>query len=80
MAQVTWRRSSFCANGACLEVGAGWHRSTACASGKCVECANDGNQVLVRDSKLGDASDILKFNLSAWRSFLADVREDAFTG
>ncbi len=71
-----WRRSSYCANGACLET---WTRSTFCSSGNCVECRDSGEAVLVRDSKLGDTSPILGFDTDAWRHFIGAVKADAFS-
>ncbi len=54
-----------------------WRRSTFCASGSCIECANDGEAILVRDSKLAN-SPILAFGTTAWKQFVAAIKEDAF--
>lgn len=70
-----WRRSSYCANGACLEVGADWTRSSYCASGSCVECRANARVVFVRDSKLDD-SPVLAFPVETWRRFVTDLKED----
>ena len=76
---ATWRRSSYCANGACLEVGAEWTSSSTCSAGSCVECcAPDENVVLVRDSKLGEDSPILALPSATWREFISGVRNGEF--
>ena len=50
-----------------------WRKSSHSNSGMCVEVAVPG-EVLVRDSKLGDASPILSFTPAAWAVFLGQVR------
>ncbi len=75
-----WRRSSYCANGACVEIAVapaapGWRKSSHSSEANCVEVAT-GPDVLVRDSKLGDASPHLAFGPAAWRVFIAGLKED----
>lgn len=83
-ADVGWVKSSFCAQGGCVEAkyvrasscGAGSCVEvsySSCGNGDCVEVARDGDQVLVRDSKLGDDSPVLRYSLSRWVSFLAAI-------
>jgi hypothetical protein len=45
----------------------------------CVEVATlpDGG-MLMRDSKLGDASPVLRFTAAEWRAFVAGVRDGEF--
>ncbi|MFE9171558.1 DUF397 domain-containing protein [Streptomyces kebangsaanensis] len=43
------------------------------AGGECVECAHIGGQVLVRDTKLGDAS-VTAIASLAWHAFTGSVR------
>jgi Domain of unknown function (DUF397) len=45
----------------------------------CVEVAPfpDGG-MLMRDSKLGDASPVLRFTAAEWRAFVAGVRDGEF--
>ncbi|MFD1546955.1 DUF397 domain-containing protein [Nonomuraea guangzhouensis] len=52
-----------------------WIKSSASNNGHCVTvaCAN-ADEVWVRDSKLGDASPILRVPVPAWWSFLAAVK------
>ena len=56
--KVAWRKSSHCDGGACAEV------ALVAVPG----------EVLVRDSKLGDASPILTFTPAEWAVFLGQVR------
>jgi hypothetical protein len=50
-----------------------WTRSSRCNSDGCVEVASAGAEVLIRDSKLGDASPVLTFTESEWRAFREGV-------
>ncbi|MFE1914442.1 DUF397 domain-containing protein [Streptomyces anandii] len=43
------------------------------AGGECLECARDGEQVLVRDTKLGGTS-VAVVAFPAWNAFTAAVR------
>lgn len=78
---VNWRASSHSfSNGNCAEI-ATWRKSTRSSSnGDCAEvtarpqAGNPGPAVLVRDSKLGDASPVLAFTPAAWRGFLTAAR------
>jgi hypothetical protein len=62
--EVAWRTSSFCHQGSCVEVG--WTSSSLCAGGDCVQVKSDKAQILVRDSKLGDDSPVLRFAVESW--------------
>jgi hypothetical protein len=53
-----------------------WHKSSACGNSTCVEVAIDVGGVFVRDSKDPDGSH-LSFNRADWRSFIADLRDNA---
>jgi hypothetical protein len=71
---AAWRKSRFC-NGASACVELRWVTASRCNNGSCVAvtCAN-ADEVWVRDSKLGDASPILRVPVPAWWSFLAAVK------
>lgn len=47
-----------------------WVRSSFCSGGHCVEVAPAGGRVLLRDSKLGDASPVIEFTRAEWAAFL----------
>lgn len=53
-----------------------WRKSSYCDTGTCFEVRAEGEEVQLRDSKLGDASVVLNFNPAQWASFLADVRSN----
>ena len=55
-----------------------WRRSSHCANGNCVEVAHRDGQVWVRDSKLGDASPVLKFTAGEFAAFVDGVRGGEF--
>jgi hypothetical protein len=57
-----------------------WAKSSHSGSGdNCVEVAPlpDGG-MLMRDSKLGEASPVLRFTASEWWAFVAGVRDGEF--
>lgn len=62
-----WVKPSKCESHACVEVA--FRRSTRCETAYCVEVAA-GPDVLVRDSKLGDASPLLSFSAKSWQMFI----------
>lgn len=63
-----WVKSSYSfSNGNCLE----WRKSTFSAAGNCIEVAPS---VQVRDSKLGDASPIVRFSPAVWQSFTEGLK------
>jgi Domain of unknown function (DUF397) len=87
-----WTRSSFCGNGACVEVR--WEKSAAslnngacvevgtefaaaCSSGSCVEVGHAAGTVLVRDSKDPNGP-VLTFTPDEWDAFTAGVRAGQF--
>lgn len=53
-----------------------FRKSSRCASGGCVEVAATVDAVLVRDSKLGDASPQLRFTHAEWRLLVVDEIRD----
>jgi Domain of unknown function (DUF397) len=60
--------------------GIAWAKSSYSANtDSCVEVAPlpDGG-MLIRDSKLGDASPVLRFTAAEWRAFVAGVRDGEF--
>jgi len=79
------------ANGNCVEVALPWRKSSHSESGNCVEVAFRKSSysgvidcvettvcrcgVLVRDSKLGEASPRLRFSPAAWAIFTAAIKE-----
>ncbi|MFC8565259.1 DUF397 domain-containing protein [Streptomyces sp. NPDC057245] len=52
-----------------------WFRSSYSngAGGECVECAVDGDRVLVRDTKIGDAL-VASVGSTAWLCFTRHIR------
>jgi len=69
-----WRKSSYSTfNGSCVEASARWQKSSHCAGGECLEVATAGS-VLVRDSKLGDASPVLSFTRAEWAGFTSALK------
>ena len=63
-----WRRSSLCVNSGCVEV----------ALSAVLRDGDDLDGILVRDSKLGDASPILSFTPEEWAAFIAGVKAGEF--
>lgn len=57
-----------------------WFKSSFSTDGSgCVEvCLDERGTVAVRDSKLGDDSEILVFSDRAWRDFIEGVRTGEF--
>jgi len=57
-----------------------WVKSSfSAANTQCVEAAFlPGGRMLLRDSKLGDASPVLIFTASEWEAFTAGVRAGEF--
>lgn len=68
----TWRKSSFSGNsGNCVEVAD--FRKSSHSEQSCVEVGST-TEVLVRDTKLGEDSPVLRVAPEAWKSFLASIR------
>lgn len=57
----------------------GWVRSSFCASGGCVEVARDGDQVLVRDSRLGDGSPVQRWSRELWDGLLHAIQYNVYS-
>lgn len=70
-ASIEWLRSERCDTGTCVEV-ARWI-SARCESGNCVEVADFAGDVVIRDSKLGEASPVLRFTWAEWRAFVDGI-------
>ena len=70
----SWRKSSrSVVNAACLE--ACWAKSSwSSFNGNCTEAALRNGVVLVRDSKLGEASPVLAFSPGAWERFTRQIK------
>ena len=66
-----WLRSARCETGNCVEVT--WIKSTRSGADGCVEIADFAGDVLIRDSKLGKASSILRFTWAEWRAFVDGI-------
>jgi uncharacterized protein DUF397 len=68
--RLVWRTATASGSHDCVEVA--YRKATASGSNGCVEVATDPacGQVLVRDSKLGDASPVLGFTLRQWTVLL----------
>lgn len=63
-----WYKSSYSGDAGCVEVA--FRKSTySSGSSGCVEVGEKDDQILVRDSKLGDASPVLIFNAEEWDAF-----------
>ncbi len=77
-----WRKSRHSNSGAsCVEVATAttWHKSThSNSSGGCVEVAAANLTVGVRDSKQHGHGPVLEFNPTAWKAFLAAVKDGQF--
>jgi hypothetical protein len=54
-----------------------WRKARPCNSSSCVEVANDGDQVLLRDSKNPQIAPMV-FTRDEWTAFTAGVREGDF--
>jgi hypothetical protein len=54
-----------------------WHRSSYCADTACVEVAEDGDRILMRDSK-DTSRPHLGFARSDWQQFVHEVRSGRF--
>ncbi len=54
-----------------------WRRSSRCASSSCVEVAQEGDLVMVRDSKNLETAP-LKFTQKEWHAFLSGARNGEF--
>lgn len=68
-----FRKSSFSAdNGDCVEVA-----SVLCESNQCVTVETETTR-LVRDSKLGDDSPVLRYTEKEWQAFIAGVKAGEF--
>jgi len=52
-----------------------WRSSRFCAANQCVEVAFTADVVLIRDGKDRDSAR-LRFDRSAWRTFIAGLRSD----
>jgi hypothetical protein len=77
--ELVWRSASACGeSGYCVEVA---FRSACDTANSCVEVAKcdcpDGD-VLIRDSKLGDASPVLSFTRAEWDVFSAGMKAGDF--
>lgn len=74
-----WFKSTKSGNdGQCVEVQ--WKKSTRSGpyTDNCVEVRTNGDQILVRDSKLGDGSPVLSFTPDEWDAFVAGVKDLEF--
>jgi hypothetical protein len=56
-----------------------WRTASACANGNCLLVAHQPGEVWVRDSKLGDASPVLRFTAEEFEAFADGVRRGEFT-
>jgi Domain of unknown function (DUF397) len=77
---VNWRKSSYSnPSGNCVQVGVWRKSSLSTGVGDSVEIsgAEDGD-FLMRDSKLGDQSPVLKFTPDEWDAFLQGVKGGEF--
>jgi len=68
--QSAWKKSSRCQGQHCVEVALPWQRSSKCESHQCVEVAYQPDSIMMRDSKIGNGSPVLRFGPAAWTAFL----------
>jgi Domain of unknown function (DUF397) len=76
-----WRKSRHGnSSGSCVEVAtANWHKSSySNSSESCVEVAPADRRVGVRDSKQHGLGPVLEFGPTAWKAFLAAVKDGEF--
>lgn len=59
-----------CDSGSCVEVGF----ATPCESGNCVEVGHDDQGILIRDSKLGEDSRVLRYTPGGWKVLCGRVK------
>lgn len=72
---IRWRRSTRCEAGFCVEVAGPWTKSSRSGTGGCVEARrSEADTVLVRDSKLGEESPVLAFDVAAWTAFVDGLK------
>lgn len=59
-----------------------WRKSSRSnGQAECVEAGNRENEIVIRDSKLGEASPVLAVTPADWRLFVQQIRADGnFTG
>ena len=70
---MTWRASTYCDSGQCVEVGS-WRKSSRSGyTGNCVEVGHGAAVVGVRDSAL-PGSPVLEFPAQAWERFTAALK------
>lgn len=75
---MEYRRSTYCGNSSCVEVG--YQPAQECGTTTCVEVNRDyahHDLILVRDSKEPDQLS-LRFTLDEWRAFTDGVRNGEF--
>lgn len=68
MTRPEWLRSARCDTGSCVEVA-----PASCESGNCVVVTEFAGDVLIRDSKLGESSPVLRFTWDEWRAFVDGI-------
>jgi len=79
---ILWHTSSLSGNNdQCVEVGV-WAKSSLSGpwTDNCLEVAGGENleEILVRDTKLGEASPVLTFTPAEWNAFLGGVKLGEF--
>jgi hypothetical protein len=76
---IIWHKSSYSqGNGNCVEIGTRTKSSYSNGASACVEAEGTEGGVLVRDTKLGEASPVLSFTDAEWNAFVAGVRDGEF--
>ena len=72
MMSAEWMKSQHSGADGCVEVA--WIKSARSESANsCIEVAELAGDVLIRDSKLGKASPVLRFTWAEWRAFVDGV-------
>lgn len=56
----------------------GWRKSSFSGGADCVEISSDNDEILVRDSKLGEDSPILRYTSDEWLAFIQGAKAGEF--
>lgn len=65
--RLKWMKSPYSGADGCVEIAA------SCESGNCVVVSENAGDVLIRDSKLGEAGPVLRFTMAEWRAFVDGI-------
>lgn len=74
--EVAWRRPGRCQMNGCVEVTQ--VELARCNLNGCVEVCTEESLILVRDSKLGDESPILRFDREEWAELVKAIKDGEY--